>query len=487
MSVFFVHLLLPWARKAVTSWRVSPAGTLHTILEPALIFRTLGFHLQPFAQEPEMTLVRAGAAAGISITDPAASAITTDHAAGPRKRAKLIEPHPQTRLARSQSILSPIRLGAGARMWVGGIFTYFLPRVRPTAAGLEGEGEAIRINRDDEPAYAGGLTFQKVPLALGGEELAAADVAIVGAPVDDMVSNRPGARFGPREIRIATDGGGPPEAWHMDLGIDPFAELAIVDHGDASVMPGDARASHDAIAAAVERVLDAGAIPIVLGGDHSIAYPDIKAVAARHEPGALAVVQFDTHADTASELWGVRHSHGCPFRHLVDERIVAGDRLVQVGLHGYWPGPDEFGWMRGAGLRWHRMDEVFERGIVAVVDTVLQEIAGAKELFLSVDVDVLDPAFAPGTGTPEPGGMTTGDLLRAVRRLTIARGLAGMEVVELSPPYDHAGITAMAAHRTVLEALSGLALYRSGRSATPEEPQRTRAKATSSRTPSAER
>ena len=344
----------------------------------------------------------------------------------------------------------------------------------------------MKINRDDEPAYAGGLTFQKVPLALADEELAA-DVAVVGAPMDDMVSNRPGARFGPREIRIAVDAGGPPEAWHMDLGIDPFAALAIVDYGDAAVVPGDASASHGAIRAAVERVLDAGAVPVVLGGDHSIAYPDIAAVATHHEPGSLAVVQFDTHADTATELWGVKHSHGCPFRHLVDEGIVAGHHLVQVGLRGYWPGPEEFCWMRSAGLRWHRMEEVIEQGIASVVDTVLDEIAGAEHLFLSVDVDVLDPAYAPGTGTPEPGGMTTRELLRAVRRLTTARGLAGMEVVELSPPYDQSNITAMAAHRTILEALSGLALHRSGRSAAPEEPHRARAAATVSSTPSAER
>jgi agmatinase len=302
-----------------------------------------------------------------------------------------------------------------------------------------------------------------------------------------MVSNRPGTRFGPREIRIATDGGGPPEAWHMDLGIDPFAELAIVDHGDASVVPADGPASHSAIRAAVERVLDAGAVPVVLGGDHSIAYPDIAAVAARRDPGSLAVVQFDTHADTAAELWGVKYSHGCPFRHLVDEGIVAGDRLVQIGLRGYWPSPDEFGWMRAAGVRWHRMEEVVEHGIDAVVDTVLEEIAGAADLFLSVDVDVLDPSFAPGTGTPEPGGMSTRELLRAVRRLTVARGLAAMEVVEVAPPYDHAGLTAMAAHRVILEALSGLALHRSGRSPHPEEPQGTRAAATMSSTPSAAR
>ena len=320
----------------------------------------------------------------------------------------------------------------------------------------------MRINRPDEPSYAGGLTFQKVPLALEVAELAGADVAIVGAPMDDLVTYRPGTRFGPREIRIASDDG-TPEMWNMELGVDPFAELSIVDHGDALVKPGDAYASHRAIREAVARVLEAGAIPIVLGGDHSIAYPDITTVAERYDRGSLAVVQFDTHADTATDLHGLKWSHGTPFRHLVDDGVIPGERLIQVGLRGYWPFPEEFAWARDAGVRWHRMGEIVERGIDAVVDDVLSAVADADHLFLSVDIDVLDPAYAPGTGTPEPGGMTSRELLRAIRSLTTQRGLAGMDLVEVSPPYDHANITAMAAHRVVCEALSGLALHRRGR------------------------
>jgi agmatinase len=334
----------------------------------------------------------------------------------------------------------------------------------------------VRINRPGEPGYAGGLTFLKVPLVLDPADLQGADVVVLGAPMDDMVSHRPGTRFGPREIRSVSEGGGvPPSAWHIGVGIDPFEELTVIDHGDASVVPADAAASHRAIREAVDGVAAAGAVPVVLGGDHSIAYPDISAVAPHHGRGSLAVVQFDTHADTATELWGVKYSHGCPFRHLVDEGVVPGDRLVQVGLRGYWPGPEEFDWMRNSGVRWHLMEEVAERGIDAVVGDVLGAIEGADHLFLSVDVDVLDPAYAPGTGTPEPGGMTTRELLRAIRALTSVRGLAGIEVVEVSPPYDHASITALAAHRIVLEALSGLALHRSGRCARPEVAQGVRA------------
>lgn len=324
------------------------------------------------------------------------------------------------------------------------------------------------VSRDWEPAFAGIPTFQKVPLALDEEGLKDADVAIVGAPMDEHVTHRPGARFGPRAIRSAIDGGGRPRAWHMDLGVDPFAELRVVDHGDAEVVPGDPSASHVAIATAVGRIVTAGAVPVVLGGDHSIAYPDVSAVAGALPRGSLAVVQFDTHTDTATENWGVARAHGTPFRHLVDEGILPGDRLVQVGLRGYWPNPDEWAWARAAGVRWHRMEDVIERGIDAVVGDVLDQIAAADHLFLSVDVDVLDPAFAPGTGTPEPGGMSTRELLRAVRRLTVARGLAGMEVVEVSPPYDHADVTAMAAHRVVVDALAGLAVHRRGGNVVPE-------------------
>jgi agmatinase len=316
----------------------------------------------------------------------------------------------------------------------------------------------VQVNRPTEPAYSGGATFQKVPLVLDLSELAVADVAIVGAPLDDMVSHRPGTRFGPREIRLAVDGGGEPAAWHMDLGVDPFAELSIVDHGDSPVFPGNGPAGLEALRDTVTAVRKAGPIPVVLGGDHSIAYPDIAAVAGTVPD--LAVVHFDTHADTATEIWDVKWSHGTPFRHLVSDGIVVGERLIQVGLRGYWPFPEEFSWARSAGVRWHRMEQVIDRGIEAVVDDVLEEISEASALFLSVDVDVLDPAFAPGTGTPEPGGMTTRELLRAVRRLALAKELAGMEVVEVSPPYDHSGITAMAAHRVVLETLSAVAARR---------------------------
>lgn len=328
----------------------------------------------------------------------------------------------------------------------------------------------MEANRPDEPGYAGINTFQKVPLVLDPSELPGADVAILGAPMDDMVTHRPGTRFGPREIRSALEGGGRPRAYNIDLGVDPFEHLKVVDHGDASVMPMRAEESHRAIKKSVTDIVAAGAVPIILGGDHSISYPNISAVAEALPKGSLGVVHFDTHADTALENWDVKWSHGTPFRYLVDNGHIPGERLIQVGLRGYWPDPDEWRWMRDAGIRWHRMEQIIDNGIDAVMKTVLYELSDAQHLYISVDIDSLDPAFAPGTGTPEPGGMSTRELLRAVRRLTIERGLAGMDVVEVSPPYDHAQITSMAAHRIVLEALSGLAVKKLGGASSPEDP-----------------
>jgi agmatinase len=291
-------------------------------------------------------------------------------------------------------------------------------------------------------------------------ELLGADVVIVGAPVDESTSTRPGARFGPRAIRHADDTGGvPPARPHLDVGIDPFAVLRVVDHGDVEVVAGDPERNLAALGAAVGRILDAGAIPIVLGGDHSIAYPDVRAASERFD--ALRLVQLDAHADTSAPGEGrPRWSHGSPIRLLVEEGLVPGAAVAQVGLRGWWPPPEDLNWARERGIRWTTMAEVDDRGLGAVLDEVVAATPPGARLWLSVDVDAADPAYAPGTGTPEPGGFTSRELLAAVLRLTRELELGGMEVVEVSPPYDHAEITAMLAHRLVLTALTGLASRR---------------------------
>jgi agmatinase len=327
----------------------------------------------------------------------------------------------------------------------------------------------MRVNRPGEPAYAGSAaTFAKLPLVLDPAGLAGVDVAIVGAPTDEAVSYRPGARFGPRAIRLADVAGGTPSRPNMDVGVDPFEVLSVVDYGDAQVVPADKEASHAAIRQIVEEICAAGAVPIVLGGDHSIAHPDVGAVADQLKPATLGLVHFDAHADNAPTVYGVRLSHGTPLRLLVEESSLRGEHIVQVGLRGYWPDPEDFDWARGQGFRWHLMEEISERGMDAVMDDVVGEARAADHLFLSFDIDVCDPGFAPGTGTPEPGGITAREALRAVRRLAFDVGLAGMEVVEVAPPYDHADVTALLAHRIVLEALSGLAVRKAGREPRPQ-------------------
>ena len=304
----------------------------------------------------------------------------------------------------------------------------------------------------EKPDYAGLLTFGTLPYTQDPAELQGVDVAIVGAPTDDLVSDRPGARFGPRAIRAASC----PPGQHLEAKVDAMAELKMVDFGDAPVLPADPARTHEAIERTVGQVVDAGAIPIVLGGDHSIAEPDIRACAARHGP--LGLVHFDTHTDTGTEVFGVEVSHGTPMYRLVEQGHVDPKRYVQIGLRGYWPGPKEFGWQAEHGITSFFMHDVRELGIRAVVERALEAI-GAGPVYLTVDVDVLDPAFAPGTGTPEPGGMTSGDLLWACRTVAERVQLVGAEVVEVIPTAPgSADITALVADRIVREILTGLAL-----------------------------
>jgi agmatinase len=306
----------------------------------------------------------------------------------------------------------------------------------------------------EKPDYAGPVSFGSAPYTQDPAQLAGVDVAIVGAPTDDLVSDRPGTRFAPRAIRAASCPPGP----HLEAGVDAFAELRIVDFGDAPVLPADPGRSHEAIEETVGQVLDAGALPVILGGDHSITEPNVRAVAARRGP--VGLIHFDTHSDTGTEVFGVPVSHGTPMYRLVEAGHVEPSRYVQIGLRGYWPGPPEFAWQAERGITSFFMHDVRDRGIRAVVEDTLAAV-GTGPVFLTVDVDVLDPAFAPGTGTPEPGGMTVVDLLWAVRTIAAAVELAGADVVEVIPTaVGSADITALAADRIVREILTGIALSR---------------------------
>jgi agmatinase len=311
----------------------------------------------------------------------------------------------------------------------------------------------------DLPTYVGPVSFARLPWITDPAEIRAreVDVAIVGAPFDDAVTHRSGARFGPRAIRQAQYTSGSMHS--LQLGIEPFDVLSAVDAGDANIVPAWIERGHALIYRKVREVAETGAIPIVLGGDHSITWPSATAVAAVRRPASIGIVHFDAHADTAPDDWGVLAGHGTPMRRLIESGAVRGSNFVQVGLHGYWPSMEVFRWMQAQGMRYHFLHEIEERGAEAVVATAIAEaLDGPDAVYLSLDIDVIDPGLAPGTGTPEPGGMLTREVLRAIRQIVAAVDLAGMDVVEVSPPYDHAEQTAMAANRAVLEAISALAV-----------------------------
>src|SRR3954449_1555261 len=308
----------------------------------------------------------------------------------------------------------------------------------------------------EKPDYSGLLTFAGTPYTEDPAALNGFDVAVVGAPMDDLVSDRPGARLAPRAIRGASSPPGP----HLEVKVDAFAELRVVDFGDAPVIPADPVRSHAAIESTVGQVLAAGVMPVVLGGDHSITEPSIRACATVHGP--VGVVHFDTHTDTGAEVFGVEFSHGTFIRRIVDAGHVDPSRYAQIGLRGYWPGAAEFAWQAERGITSLFAHDVRDLGIREVVRRAVAAVGASGPVYLTVDVDVLDPAFlGGGTGTPEPGGMSSTELLLAVRTVATELELVGVDVVEVIPTgVGGADLSALVADRIVREALTGIALRR---------------------------
>jgi agmatinase len=311
--------------------------------------------------------------------------------------------------------------------------------------------------------YGADATFAGVPAADLDDPASYADAlaVVVGAPFDGGTSHRPGCRFGPLAIRttdyLPHDGKRP----SLALGLDPLVDLRVVDVGDVEMPSGDTDLSLKRLEDAVARIAASGAVPIVLGGDHTVALPDVTGVARQVGWGRVSVVHFDAHADTANLQFGSLIGHGTPMRRLIESGAVRGDRFLQIGLRGYWPDPETLDWMAGQGMRSYEMSEVVARGL----DTCLTEAFAiatddCDAVFLSVDVDVVDPGSAPATGTPEPGGLSPRQLLDSVRRIGMELPVAGVDIVELSPPFDHAEVTAYLANRIALEAMSGIAWRR---------------------------
>ncbi len=250
----------------------------------------------------------------------------------------------------------------------------------------------------DKPDYAGLLTFMALPYTQDPAELVGVDVAIVGAPTDDLVSDRPGARFGPRAIRAASCPPGP----HLEAKMDATRALRMVDFGDAPVIPSDPARTRAAIEETVGQVVRAGAVPIVLGGDHSIAEPDMAAVAAVHGP--VGLVHFDTHTDTGTEVFGVEVSHGTPMYRLVEAGLVDPLRYVQIGLRGYWPGEAEFFWQAERGITSFFMHDVRDRGIGDVVERTVGIVGDGPASSSPWTWTCSTPRSRPGPGRPSPAG-----------------------------------------------------------------------------------
>lgn len=299
--------------------------------------------------------------------------------------------------------------------------------------------------------YAGIATFARAPHR---PEPVPADVAILGVPYDSSTSYRAGTRFGPRAIREQSL-----LLWGYNnaLGVKPLEVLHVVDAGDVDVVPPSIADTHLAIETHIRRWLDAGAQVIALGGDHSLSLPALRAHALQHGP--LAVVHFDAHPDTwDSEYPNHKYSHGTPFVRAIEEGLIDTAAYVQLGIRGPTAGPGDYQDALRLGAKMITLDDFRRLGLDAAIRT-LRETVGDRPLYVTLDIDCVDPAFAPGTGTPEVGGLTSWEILQLVRGLAGLK-LVGGDLVEVSPPYDHAGITSILAANLVFEFLSLLALQR---------------------------
>jgi agmatinase len=341
-------------------------------------------------------------------------------------------------------------------------------KTRRNRAGDPGrEPGPINLNRYElQPAYAGVPSFMRLPVCLTPEDLRAGkvDAAIIGVPMDAGGGQR-GAGLGPTAIRTAERYIPTPATMtnHLHVRIEPFSVLNVVDYGDAAVDPFSIEKSIEPIREVVREVAETGAVPIVLGGDHSILWPDAAACADVYGAGRLGVIHFDAHADCSKELMGHNVTHGTPIRRLIEDEHVPGKNFVQVGLRGYYPDNELIDWMRQQGMRSHFMAEIEKFGLEKVVEQAISEaLDGPEYLYISFDIDVLDPAYAPGTGTPEPGGFTTREMFPVIRRLCHEAKVVGFEVVEVAPAHDPTYLTALNANRVIMEAITGMAMRKLG-------------------------
>ncbi|MDQ4084339.1 MAG: agmatinase [Actinomycetota bacterium] len=317
-----------------------------------------------------------------------------------------------------------------------------LPRTGPGPGGPTGPVDATRV-----PRFAGLATFARLPRL---DEVERADVAVLGVPFDAGVSFRPGARFGPASVREISRLLRP---YHPGLDLSPFDTAQVVDAGDIACNPFDIAEAVAAIEHDAGALMDTGARLVTIGGDHTIALPLLRAAAQRHGP--VALLHFDAHLDTWDTYFGAAYTHGTPFRRAFEEQLLDTEALSHVGIRGPLYARGDLADDARMGFGIVTAAEVMRRGVDEVVAGLRQHI-GDRPLYVSIDIDVLDPAHAPGTGTPEAGGLTSRELLEILRGLSGTR-LVGADVVEVAPPYDHADMTAVAASHVCYDLVTLLA------------------------------
>lgn len=298
------------------------------------------------------------------------------------------------------------------------------------------------------PRYVGPSTFARLPRI---DEVRHADVALLGIPFDSGVSYRPGARFGPEAVRAGSKLLRP---YHPGLDVSPWAELQIVDAGDVSVNPFSISEAVHQIELAASGLYTSADRIVSIGGDHTIALPLLRALHAQHGP--VALIHFDAHLDTWDTYFDEQYTHGTPFRRAVEEGLLAIDRSAHVGIRNSLYGVSDLTDDRKLGFATVSTLDIAKRGVDEAIDRIRERV-GDLPLYVSIDIDVLDPAHAPGTGTPEPGGLTTREMQLILHGLA-GLNVVGADVVEVAPAYDHAQLTALAAATTVYELLALLAL-----------------------------
>ncbi|BBX50275.1 agmatinase [Mycolicibacterium poriferae] len=308
------------------------------------------------------------------------------------------------------------------------------------------------VDATQVPRFAGPPTFARLPRL---DEVTRADVAVVGVPFDSGVSYRPGARFGPAHIRASSK---LLRTYHPPLDVEPFAAQQVVDAGDIAVNPFDIEDAITAIERASDELRSSEAQLVTLGGDHTIALPLLRSLHREHGP--IAVLHFDAHLDTWDTYFGAPFTHGTPFRRASEEGLLDPEHCLHVGIRGPLYAPTDLSDDKVLGFQVLSCDDFQLQGLATMIERMRARIGDAP-VYVSVDIDVLDPAHAPGTGTPEAGGLTSRELLHCLRNLK-GVNIVGADIVEVAPAYDHAEITGIAAAHVGYELLSVLAANRAG-------------------------